>query len=199
MAAMTEHIPLSNPPSDPQPDPQPDPEPVPPVPDTRNWTFVIDHPCADCGFDPAGVEPGSVGTRLRAATPRWTAALSRPDAAVRPAPQRWSALEYGAHIRDVCRLFAERLALMLTETDPEFANWDQDVTALEDRYWTQQPAVVAGQLASEAAATALAFDGVRGEQWERTGRRSDGSVFTVTTFGRYFLHDIEHHLYDVRG
>ena len=36
-----------------------------------------------------------------------------------------------------------------------------------------------------------------GDQWERTGRRSDGAVFTVDTFARYFVHDPIHHLHDV--
>ena len=30
---------------------------------------------------------------------------------------------------------------------------------------------------------------MRGEQWQRPGRRSNGSVFTVETFGLYHLHD----------
>jgi hypothetical protein len=40
---------------------------------------------------------------------------------------------------------------------------------------------------------------VTGDQWERTGRRSDGARFTVETFARYFIHDPVHHLYDVTG
>jgi hypothetical protein len=35
------------------------------------------------------------------------------------------------------------------------------------------------------------------EEYERPGRRSNGSVFTVETLGVYFLHDIEHHVHDV--
>ncbi|MHB8274233.1 MAG: hypothetical protein ACYDC9_05635 [Dermatophilaceae bacterium] len=33
----------------------------------------------------------------------------------------------------------------------------------------------------------------------RTGRRSNGSVFTIETLGQYILHDVAHHLHDVRG
>ena len=65
----------------------------------------------------------------------------------------WSPLEYGAHVRDVYRLFDERLALMLTEDEPTFADWDQDVTAREQRYAEQDPEVVADEL--EAAALAF--------------------------------------------
>jgi hypothetical protein len=45
----------------------------------------------------------------------------------------------------------------------------------------------------------VAFDTVEGDQWERTGRRSNGSVFTVRTLAVYFLHDVEHHLADIGG
>jgi hypothetical protein len=42
------------------------------------------------------------------------------------------------------------------------------------------------------------FAGVQGDQWDRPGRRSDGASFTVDSIARYYLHDIEHHLWDVR-
>ena len=57
--------------------------------------------------------------------------------------------------------------------------------------------MVAAELAAAAAAAADGFDAVAGEQWSRTGRRSNGSVFTVETLGKYFLHDLVHHLHDV--
>jgi hypothetical protein len=43
------------------------------------------------------------------------------------------------------------------------------------------------------------FQGVTGDEWQRTGNRSDGARFTVETFARYFIHDPVHHLYDVTG
>ncbi|MBM0229994.1 MULTISPECIES: DinB family protein [Micromonospora] len=165
------------------------------TPETADWTFVITEGCAECGFSPQDV--ASTGERLRAAIPTWRAALARSDAAVRPEPTVWSPVEYACHVRDTCRIFRERLELMLREDDPVFANWDQDATAVEEDYFHQTPAVVADQLAAEAEATAAAFDAVRADQWERPGRRSNGSVFTVRTFAVYFLHDIEHHVHDV--
>ena len=115
----------------------------------------------------------------------------------RPRPDVWSPLEYGCHVRDVFRLFDQRLGLMLDEDDPLFANWDQDETAVAERYGEQDPAVVAGELAQAAEAIAGSFAAVAGDQWERRGRRSDGAVFTVRTFAQYFVHDPVHHLYDV--
>lgn len=167
------------------------------VPDGKDWTWVLDEACPECGLDTRGVAPAEVGDRVRAALPGYRAALAAPGAARRPDPATWSALEYGCHVRDVFRIFDERLALMLRAEDPEFANWDQDVTAREDRYDLQDPAVVAAELVEAGERIAASWDAVRPDQWDRPARRGDGSVFTVATLSRYFLHDVEHHLHDL--
>jgi hypothetical protein len=172
------------------------PDPAVPVPDRKDWTHVITGGCATCGFEPPR-DPIRTGDRLRASLPRWEQALSRPGATVRPAAAVWSTVEYAAHVRDACRVFRGRLEMMLAEEDPEFVNWDQDETALAERYWEQRPEGVGPLLAAEMGAMAAAFDGVTGRQWDRTGRRSNGSVFTISTLATYFLHDVEHHLHDV--
>ncbi|AEG43085.1 DinB family protein [Isoptericola variabilis] len=169
------------------------------VPDTKDWTWVLERPCPECGFVAADVEVAEVGGAVRGTLPRWRAALARPDARERPAPGVWSPLEYGAHVRDVFRVFDDRLALMLAEDDPRFANWDQDAAAIEGAYATQDPAVVADELAASGEAVAARFDAVTPDQHERPGRRSNGSVFTVRTLGAYFLHDVVHHLHDVKA
>jgi hypothetical protein len=87
---------------------------------------------------------------------------------------------------------------MLAEDNPLFENWDQDETAVADRYWAQDPAMVAAELGAAAEGIASSFAAVEGDAWERAGRRSDGAVFTVETFARYFIHDPVHHLSDVR-
>lgn len=166
-------------------------------PDDKDWTWVLQARCPECGFAASDVDPQGIGGTVRDLVPRWVAVLHRDDAAVRPAPAVWSTLEYGAHVRDVMRVFDERVRLMLEQDDPAFANWDQDATALADRYDLQDPATVADELAVAADATATRFDAVTGAQWERTGRRSNGSLFTVRTLGQYFLHDVVHHLHDV--
>ena len=86
---------------------------------------------------------------------------------------------------------------MLDEDNPAFANWDQDVTAIEERYNEQDPAVVAQELSDAASRLADIYDGLDEGQWQRTGGRSDGASFTVSTIGRYMLHDVVHHAWDV--
>jgi len=56
---------------------------------------------------------------------------------------------------------------------------------------------VAREMVDAADAVARRYAGVTGDQWQRSGRRSDGSRFTVETLGRYHLHDLVHHVHDV--
>jgi DinB superfamily len=174
---------------------------MPIVPDDKDWTWVLEHPCSECGFDAAAVAPESVGPMLRANAAAWREVLAQPDETVRrrPADDRWSPLEYACHVRDVCALYHQRLLLMLCEDDPLYPNWDQDRAAVESRYGEQDAAQVAVELGEAAALLADAFDDVKGDQWLRPGRRSDGARFDIAGFSRYLLHDPVHHLCDVTG
>lgn len=172
-------------------------EPLAPDPDDKDWTFVLERPCPECGFVAADIDVAQLPDRVAAAVAPWPEVLARPGCAVRPAPQTWSPLEYACHVRDVLVLFAERAELIRHEDDPLFGNWDQDATALEQRYWEQDPRVVADELALAARVNAAVWASVSADEWSRPGRRSNGSVFTLDSLARYFLHDIEHHLHDV--
>jgi hypothetical protein len=167
-------------------------------PDTKDWTWVLQRGCPECGFDTTTITGRDVPRLIRANAAAWVDVLQAPrDVHARDSEDRWSALEYACHVRDVYRLFNERLALMVDEDDPTFANWDQDATAVADDYGAQDPGVVGDELAVAAAAVAGAIDELTEGDWARTGARSDGAQFTVDTFTRYLIHDTVHHLYDV--
>jgi DinB family protein len=167
------------------------------TPDTKDWTWVLAEPCPDCGYDAAATGPGEVAGHVRRDAEGWVARLAGASVTERPEPTVWSVLEYGCHIRDVHRIFGQRVRLMLTQDDPRFPNWDQDETALADDYASQQPAVVADELARAAADVADAYDSVPEGAWSRRGLRSNGSEFTVATIALYHLHDVVHHTWDV--
>ena len=170
---------------------------MPIEPDLKDWTWVLERRCPECGFSGAEVAVDDLGPMIRDNALAWTAVLGADDVTVRPTEDRWSALEYACHVRDVFRIYDRRLALMLAEDDPHFPNWDQDASAVDDAYNDQDPAVVATEIVMAGNRLADAFDVVTGDQWARTGVRSDGVAFTVDTFGRYFIHDPIHHLVDV--
>lgn len=108
------------------------------TPDDKNWTWVLELKCADCGFD--------------------ASAFQRDDVRARPQSDVWSPLEYGCHVRDVSRKFDERLKLMLETIDPAFENWVQDATAIEDRYDLQNPKTVAQELSEAGLSLATRFE-----------------------------------------
>ena len=169
------------------------------VPDTKNWTWVLERPCPDCGFDPSRIAFRDIPDLIRANSAQWPPALAASDPHRRPDDSTWSPLEYAAHVRDVFIKFDERLEAMLSHDNPAFENWDQDATAVAERYNDQDPAAVSHELTAGAARLADAFANVPDEALSRRGRRSDGSEFTVDSLALYFIHDPIHHLYDVTG
>ena len=171
-----------------------------PEPDTKDWTWTLQRRCPQCGLAAGEISVDEIGRRAFVAAEEWVQILrSSPAVISRPEPTVWSPLEYGAHVRDVFRLFDQRLMLMLSEDDPQFANWDQDETAVRERYGEQDPEVVADELEAAAGTMVGHIDALRPDQLDRTGRRSNGSEFTVVTLLQYFLHDVVHHLWDVTG
>jgi DinB superfamily len=168
------------------------------VPDTKDWTWVLQRECPECGFDARAIAKEEVADLVRENAEAWQEVFAgRTDLRLRPRPDVWSPLEYACHVRDVFRLYDQRLKLMLSEDDPTYPNWDQDATAVEERYPEQDPQRVIIELRLAAEAIAASFAKVEGDQWRRTGNRSDGARFTVDTFARYFIHDPIHHLNDV--
>lgn len=166
-------------------------------PDDKDWTWVLDRPCPDCGADVSRIAAPELAELLHENTRGWYDALDGTDAAVRPAPERWSPLEYACHVRDVHALFEVRVRAMLEQDDPTYVSWDQDAAAVEQRYHEQDPTTVIVELVEAAASAAAVYAGVRGADWQRTGHRGDGAQFTIESLGRYHLHDVVHHLHDL--
>ena len=98
-----------------------------------------------------------------------------PEADRRPEPERWSGSEYAEHCVDGTdqTLAICRRALNLPESTP------------------------VASLSEAAAATAELIDGLRDSQWNAV---TDAWSFDVTVRGAmvHLLHDLEHHLLDVR-
>jgi DinB superfamily len=165
--------------------------------DSKDWTWVLDRPCPECGLVVSEIPVEQVAPRLRADVLAWAQVLARTDVRARPRQDVWSPLEYAAHVRDVLGVYDARLRLMLAGDDPLYPDWDQDATALQARYGGSDPSELASELVDAGERLADRFAGVAGEQWDLPGRRSDGASFTIASFARYFLHDVEHHLWDV--
>ena len=93
------------------------------VPDDKDWTWVLERPCPDCGFVAADVDRLDVAAGLRANALQWRGLLTHPAVGIRPSEQQWSGLEYACHVRDVYRLYDQRLGWMLAEMAVKQARW----------------------------------------------------------------------------
>lgn len=168
------------------------------IPDNKNWTWVLEHPCPECAFDASRITGLEVAGMVRDNAGAWNAILSsRLNPRLRPRADTWSPLEYACHARDVMRLGHLRVSLMANEDVPVFANWDQNATAIADRYDLAEPEVVAVEIDDAAMMLSRLLDSIAPQAWSRTGMRSDGSGFSIDSFARYLVHDLVHHIYDV--
>ncbi|MFT7601820.1 MAG: hypothetical protein ACI8TP_004783 [Acidimicrobiales bacterium] len=180
-------------------------DPVKPEPDQKDWTWVLNATCDQCGYEAGSFDRSEIGAKIRVNAATWRTLLGSGDIVAKrppdgdPSSPVWSALEYGVHVRDVYELFGDRLGLMIKKKNPKFRDWDQDRAAIKGKYHEQDPARVAYSLAVAAGALADSFDKLSDEVWSRTAERSDGAAFTVESLGRYLLHDVTHHLADARS
>ncbi len=170
---------------------------MPLTPDAKDWTWVLERPCPECGFDPANFPRDGFAQVLLDCASAWATVLAREDVEIRTDEERWSDLEYGCHVRDVYHVMDGRLASMLSDDDPLFQNWDQDETAVDERYGEQDPAIVGAELVIAADQFAQRVSAITPDEWSRPGTRSNGSHFTVETLVRYAIHDLLHHQWDV--
>ncbi|MCK0114118.1 DinB family protein [Ornithinimicrobium sp. F0845] len=191
-------------------------------PDTKDWTWTVERVCPECGFDASQVQASELPSVIRGVTAPWGQRLAAADARQRPVPTTWSPLEYACHIHEVLEVFRGRFELILAEDNPSLPNWDQDAAATEGKYAEADLERVAREIPERAeelvhvlaafATSGPADQGVephdgsaeegsetttRTGRWERTAVRSDGASFTALTLGRYLVHDLAHHLYDV--
>jgi SAM-dependent methyltransferase len=166
--------------------------------DTKDWTWVLERACDECGFDSAAFDRHEIPRAFRRNAQVWFALLADPSAGERTKADRWSTLEYACHVHDVHQIYHDRVSQMLAEDNPLFENWDQDQSAVDGQYADQLPSIIGPTLVASAYAMSDLYDSVPPLAWRRPGRRSDGREFTIESLARYQLHDVVHHLHDVR-
>ncbi len=161
-----------------------------------------DERCPDCGFRWSTVDPADVPDRVRGATEEIIATLSAmgPRVGERMAPGRWSALEYGGHVRDVLVSLRERV--LLACASPEIAaapSMFRDERVDLGFYARDTLETVTTELRALAAlfgrTVACVPEGLAGRAVLFPGRDEPVSV---TWLGAQAVHECEHHLADVR-
>jgi DinB superfamily len=147
----------------------------------------------------------ALGTQLMESADSWRNFLTEADDAYLrtvPAPGIFSPLQYGAHVRDILRVYGDRILIMLEEDDPVFAQFNPDESVWEsyNRLGLEQ---LAEDLEAQARRLATIFDELEPEQWSLTMIRDGGTdgvhEFTVAGLASYAVHEAHHHLLDADG
>ena len=157
--------------------------------------------CEGCGFVWDDVPVADVEPRIRAGTEMLARLLrSAPDVAnARPTPDRWSMLEYGAHVRDVLLVLRDRFVVGVVADSPEFTPMYREERVDLGMYLGEDPAAVADELEVAAGLLARMLRGLTPEQLERTCEYGYPGPMTRTLrwMAAQAVHEVEHHLGDV--
>lgn len=160
--------------------------------------------CDECGFTYDDVAVTDLPARVLGDVAPYRAAVLEAETAgvvrQRPTPEVWSPLEYACHMRDVLVVQRERLQRALDEERPEFASMGPDQRAVDDDYNGQDPAFVLDELDVAATAFAERLATLAPDDWDRTGVYGVAGIGErdVAWIGRHTLHEVVHHLMDIR-
>lgn len=155
----------------------------------------------ECGFAWADVTDDEIVSRVETGAARLAGFLrtaAAPDR--RPRPDRWSAVEYSAHVRDVLLGLRDRVVVALVEEDPSFSPLYRDQRVDLGLYARDDAATVAAELGTAAALFARTWAALDPSQLDRPCQYAypTPSTRSVRWMGQQAVHEVEHHLGDVR-
>lgn len=160
--------------------------------------------CEECGFDPGELRTRNLPVAIRSYGRRYRAPLTRGlegedlDDVVRrsPAAGVWSALEYGAHVRDIFRTFDDRVRCALAQDDPDEAvvDWEGKVAAASPGLDRE---ALAADLDDAADSLAITLSELTDDEWRLPTVTGQGKPVTVAELATIAVHEGSHHLLDV--
>ena len=126
--------------------------------------------CPACGFDGARYGDQPLLDAVRSQGPTWRTLLTAagPELRLRPRPEVWSAVEYGAHTRDVLALHVFGVERALTVDEPTFPPVAPDLAdAAATTYGQADPDEVAAELTVQAERLARLAEEAGNGAWTR--------------------------------
>lgn len=158
--------------------------------------------CEVCGFRWADIRQSEVSDRCQKATSAFidTIMRSRSIAAVRPAPDRWSILEYGAHLRDVLISIRERIIRASVEDNSIGSPIYRDQRVDLGFYSLDTPDDVSSELESVCQIFERTFRSLPEGYAQRMFQYSPLTELKVSILwaGAQAVHECEHHLSDAQ-
>jgi hypothetical protein len=169
------------------------------------WARAQTDQCPQCGRQPGAMERDSLGDALLESAAAWREFLATADDVYLrtiPGPGVFSPMQYGAHVRDIQRVYGDRILLMLEEESPVFPQFNP-----EEGEWSAFNDLSVAELADgidvQAQRLAGILDQLQPKDWARTMIRDGGSdgvyEFTVAGLASYAVHESQHHLQDADG
>jgi hypothetical protein len=157
--------------------------------------------CEVCGFLWDSVSADQIPARLHAAAASFNAVLAKagPLAEIRPESDRWSALEYASHLRDVMISIRERIIAAAILDDPTGTPIYREERVSLGLYADDRAADVAIELEVLANLLAKTVAALPSGSLERTLIYSSLSPDRVTIrwAATQAIHEAEHHRADV--
>jgi DinB superfamily len=160
-----------------------------------------DH-CAECAFtyDLTTAPAAAAAITVACAEAATLIVRHATSAPTRTAPDTWSALEYGCHLRDVLLVQRERVLLALRVEQPAPEPMGREERVVLDGYAEQFATDVARQLTDASALFVHVLDRLDDSQWDRT------MIYNYPTPAPRSLrwvavhteHEARHHLADIR-
>jgi DinB superfamily len=158
--------------------------------------------CEDCGFDFDMVSRDDITRRATAGVCAASDVVAGgPLTSLRrPIGDRWSAVEYAAHVRDVLLTIRDRLVIGLVEDNPGFKPLYRDERINLGLYRRDTADEVAAELHAAGAMFARLFDEIDPHLLSRPVQYGfpDPSPRTLLWMGRQAVHEVEHHLGDIQ-
>ncbi len=169
------------------------------------WPRIQSEPCPQCGFNPASLAPESLGDVAMEKAAGWHEFLAEADDTYLrhiPEPGVNSPIQYGAHVRDILKVYGERMALAVEQDNPivPMFNPPQEVWEVYNGLNAQE---LASDIDAQAGRLAELVSSMGPSDWSRIVINDRGQygvyTFTVAGLARNAVHEAHHHLLDARG
>src|SRR5262249_18008146 len=154
--------------------------------------------CPQCGLHPGAEQPEVLGTMAVELAAAWREFLMTADEEslrTNPEPGVFSPVQYGAHVRDILRVYGDRVLLAIAEDDPEVPTFHPPEDEW-DRYNALGREELADDLEAQAERLAAILDALDDDAWSRTVTRqalvagTDNVYrFTVAGIAAYAVHE----------
>jgi hypothetical protein len=171
------------------------------------WHRIQNDACPQCGDCPSSVAPPSLGDLAVERAAAWRDFLEQADDTyLRTNPEAdvfiFSPIQYGAHVRDILRVYGDRMALGIEQDSPTVPIFNPPQEVFES-YNRLDAGDLAADIEAQASRLAKLVDDMEPGAWSRivVNDRGQYGVYTFTLAGLACnaVHEAHHHLLDAKG